>query len=280
MLNTTNTIKETYSEQNRENQYTKLYHYTSFDTFVRIWLSQQLKFGSVLGVNDLEEGRCDVQNFRIEQFPLILAYEDLRRSYKQISLMMDDDSQAGCMSPLMWGHYGDKSKGVCIEFNAEKLHIPDTCFAGKVMYQEHIEKKRDFDSSIQTIAQVREYIKQNKDDIFFTKLKCWEAENEYRIISNQDDFLNIKGAISTVYLTSCESMECIFAEELVSSAGVKVKFIHPHSNDRNNEFRLIASDIHPLREQYKTLKASSYVAKCRGFYEKHKDDENFPLILQ
>lgn len=99
MLNTTNTIKETYSEQNRENQYTKLYHYTSFDTFVRIWLSQQLKFGSVLGVNDLEEGRCDVQNFRIEQLPLILAYEDLRRSYKQISLMMDDDSQAGCMSP-------------------------------------------------------------------------------------------------------------------------------------------------------------------------------------
>lgn len=35
---------------------------------------------------------------------------------------MDYDSYTqGCMSPMMWGLYGDKGKGVCIEFDYIKL---------------------------------------------------------------------------------------------------------------------------------------------------------------
>ena len=30
-------------------KYQHLYHYTSFDTFVRIWCTQQLKLGSISG---------------------------------------------------------------------------------------------------------------------------------------------------------------------------------------------------------------------------------------
>lgn len=37
-------------------KYKKLYHFTSFDTFVRIWLSKKLKFGSMLEVNDIPKG--------------------------------------------------------------------------------------------------------------------------------------------------------------------------------------------------------------------------------
>lgn len=36
-------------------KYQHLYHYTSFDTFVRIWCTQQLKLGSISGVNDIQE---------------------------------------------------------------------------------------------------------------------------------------------------------------------------------------------------------------------------------
>ena len=32
-----------------KNRFKKLYHYTSFDSFVRIWCTQSLKFGEVMG---------------------------------------------------------------------------------------------------------------------------------------------------------------------------------------------------------------------------------------
>lgn len=37
-------------------KYKKFFHFTSFDTFVRIWLSKKLKFGSMLEVNDIPKG--------------------------------------------------------------------------------------------------------------------------------------------------------------------------------------------------------------------------------
>lgn len=33
----------------------KLYHYTSFETFVKIWLTKQLRFSAPEGVNDMME---------------------------------------------------------------------------------------------------------------------------------------------------------------------------------------------------------------------------------
>ena len=36
-------------------KFEKLYHYTSFDTFVKIWLSQKLRYGKVQNVNDIQE---------------------------------------------------------------------------------------------------------------------------------------------------------------------------------------------------------------------------------
>lgn len=38
-----------------KDRYKRLYHFTSFDTFVRIWLSGELLFGDVQKVNDLQE---------------------------------------------------------------------------------------------------------------------------------------------------------------------------------------------------------------------------------
>lgn len=255
----------------------KLYHYTSFDTFLRIWASKQLKFGSVKNVNDIEEGRTNFNRITPAQIPLCLAYKDIRSSYKQISLNMDYDNHIkGCMSPIMWAHYGDKRKGVCIEFDRDRLHIPSHCFAEKVTYKEHIKKYSIFPPDIETISDIKRYIIENKNDIFFTKLKCWEAENEFRIISDQDKFLNIDGAITTVYLTSCESDECKMTENLVKPYNIEVRYIHS----------LISKDIFELSDSDTTAHRESYIINHEGniyngaieFYNKHKNDENASLI--
>lgn len=257
----------------------KLYHYTSFDTFLRIWASKRLKFGSVKNVNDIEEGRCDcrlttVDNSRI---PLFFAFQDVRLSFKQISLTMDySDKVKGCMSPLMWAHYGDKRKGVCIELDYHKIRFPRHCFRGKIKYKKEIQKSLTLPNHIQSSKDIREYIKETRNDIFFTKLKCWEAENEYRIISDRYEYLNINGAITAIYLTSCKSEECIMTENLVMNEGIEVKYIHSHLGSRL--FNLCESSTSVYREYYKQNDAGKLYMRAREFYNKHKYDENASLI--
>ena len=256
----------------------KLYHYTSFDTFLRIWVSKRLKFASVKNVNDIEEGRCD---FTLpccgETFiPLCLAFEDVRASYKQISLTMDYDNTKGCMSPIMWAHYGDKRKGVCIELDYKRMNIPSNCFAEKVVYKESINKYREFPIGVETISGIRNYIIDNRKDIFFTKLKCWEAENEYRIISDSDDYLYINNAITGIYLTSCESDECKMIESMVKSNDIKVRYIH--SRSRKGVFELCDNDTSTYRQHYKIERNRDIYKATREFYEARKNNENASLI--
>lgn len=255
----------------------KLYHYTSFDTFLRIWASKRLKFGSVKNVNDIEEGRnsFNLSNYGPALIPLCHAYEDIRSSYKQISLNMDyDGGIKGYMSPIMWAHYGDKRKGVCIEFDYNKMNIPAHCFAEKVTYKDTIKKYYELPPGTETISDIKRYIIENRDNIFFTKLKCWEAENEFRIISNQDEFLEIDGAITAIYLTSCESDECIMAENLVKPYSIEVRYIH--SLYSKEVFELFDSDTETHRNLYNINR--NIIKGAREFYDKHKHDENASLI--
>ena len=97
-------------------KYQKLYHYTSFDTFIRIWLSKQLKFGEIDNVNDIIEVNHGWSTNNFDSIQIATRYHELRSAYKQISFTMDYDSfYKGCMSPMMWGIYGNKGRGVCIE---------------------------------------------------------------------------------------------------------------------------------------------------------------------
>lgn len=265
-------------------KFEKLYHYTSFDTFVKIWLSQKLRYGKVQNVNDIQESQVMSSVPTLNQMPIIWAYNDIRSSYKQISLTMDFDTyMKGCMSPMMWGHYGDKRKGVCIELDFNKLSIPTSAFAGPIKYREVLNKSTLLDKHIYTKRQIRAYIKKHKLDIFFTKQKCWSGENEYRIVSCDDEYLDISGAITAVYLTSCDSDECIFVENLVGDS-VPVKFLH-YITAVGNKAMPIVSDTRKERTFRKQAlintanKLNDLSDKSKKIYEQHKDDEDFVLGL-
>jgi hypothetical protein len=43
-----------------EEKYRKLYHYTSFNTFVKIWCTKKLKFGTLTDVNDILEMNFEI----------------------------------------------------------------------------------------------------------------------------------------------------------------------------------------------------------------------------
>lgn len=221
-------------------RYQKLYHFTSFETFVRIWTLKELKFGLISNVNDIQESAKELSIQNPTQLPVLCAYQDILSSYKQISFTMDTDTYLkGFMNTMMWGYYADKTKGVCIEFDYDKLQFPAQMITGVVKYMDFPPHITEIPKDIKTQKEIRKYILKNRKKLFFSKQKGWKGENEYKIVSDSYDYLNIDGAISCVYLTSCTSKECQMVEQLVNDS-VPVKFLYfnhdiPFASDTKTE---------------------------------------------
>ena len=267
-----------------EERYSRLYHYTSFDAFVKIWLSKTLRFSSIRSVNDvLERIVPQVSNF--DQMALLEAYVDIRPKFKQISLTMDYDSyMRGCMSPCMWGYYADKKKGVCIELDYHKLPFNEKMIKGPITYKKYIPNATHIPAYVSSVNQLLAFIKKNAKSEFLTKHISWKGENEYRIISRYDDYLDISDAISAVYLTSYNSDECLFVEKLVNDS-VPVKYLHYNSQPSTGYALPVMTDTKLVRKQQEDAINNPdnvlqlFSKQSHALYEKHKGDLNYSLII-
>ncbi len=266
-----------------EKRFEKLYHYTSFDTFVKIWCTKKLKFGITNDVNDILEARKSVDADLI-QLPLMFAYEDIKNSYKQISFTMDYDTYIkGCMSPLMWGIYGDKRKGVCIEFDFSKLNFPENCLMDVVDYLPNYYSRVCLPSHLKSINEIENFVKQNAKEIFFTKHDSWENENEFRLLSNNLDFLDINNAITAIYLTSHNSTECICVENLVQNECIvkSLKYIQSGSKNESIPFTYdskIEREIEENAQKSETNMLPKFQNQAFEHYNDLKHDKNASLI--
>ena len=229
----------------------RLYHYTSFDSFVKIWLSQRLLFSPLSKMNDVQEKsiRCASPSF--SSMPILVAFDEIRKKYKQISFTMDYDSYfRGCMSTVMWGHYADKSNGVCIEIDPSKLVIPEGTLHGPIHYKKALNHYTAIPKDVKAVSDIDKFIRRKAKQILFTKQSDWKEENEYRIVSPDLDFLDIKDAITAVYLTSFKSTECILTEQLVGDK-VPVKFLN-YIAALDNLSLPVLTDTKKIREQLET----------------------------
>lgn len=234
-------------------RYKRLYHFTSFDTFVKIWLTQKLRFSPTKNVNDILEARTSVALRNPQQQPLMYAFFDCKAKYKQISLTMDYDSYMyGCMAPMMWGYYADKRKGVCIQLDFEKLNLARPLLFGPVKYVKYLKHSVYLDPKIKSIQDLNKFIRKNKQTLFFTKDKSWAGENEYRILSENEDFLDITDAITCIYLTEFDSTECLLVEKLVADK-VPVKCIR-YNERRGNLAIPVLVDTKRIRTQFEEAK--------------------------
>ena len=197
-------------------KYKHLYHYTSFDSFVKIWLNQNLKFSPLSKVNDIQEAFFEAAVVNSDRVELAQKLVEERLSYKQISFTMDYDSYfKGCMSTMMWGTYADKSNGVCIELDYEKIHFPENVIKGIVNYEPILTLQHIVDDNIESEEEFQTFFREHQDEYFFFKQKDWAGENEYRVLAKGLDYLDIGGAIKAVYVTSFCSDVCLLVEKLV-----------------------------------------------------------------
>lgn len=121
-------IRETFKQTE------KLYHFTTFDTALKIIESNRLRFGRLSNMNDIHEADkimfIDANGQAINKFPseVLDALHDEVYKYRQISLTADDraDDKEGFDLHQMWGLYADKGEGVCLVFDRKEL-VKNSC---------------------------------------------------------------------------------------------------------------------------------------------------------
>lgn len=177
-----------------------LFHYTSFDSALKIISSNTLKFGLFENMNDIAEVKREYfTNIDIEEVELEM------KKYKSISFTWDDSNKRGYEIDSLWGYYAQKGNGVCLVFDKSMLL---NCLEEKSKaYHKSIEYLNNFSNSISlngdNSKEVSKYIAKYVDDLFFTKSLDWKHEHEYRFLlysSNEEETLFLRNSLLAIIL--------------------------------------------------------------------------------
>lgn len=193
----------------------KLYHFTSFDTALKIIESNRLKFGRLNNMNDIHENDklmfADANGQEIDVFPsdvLDALYDEIYK-YRQISFTADGakGDKDGFDLHQMWGLYADKGEGACLVFDKNELKkgFSKGMIYERVSYDETVESY--YVSFSNNPSEIAQEVKEHASSIFFHKRKEWEHEQESRLlkrcsISMREEYMCFGHALRFVILSS------------------------------------------------------------------------------
>ena len=206
----------------------KLYHYTKFDTAIKILESHSLRFGRLHNMNDIHENDklsyVDTTGTLINSFPsdVLDAIDCEMAKYRQISLTADDDKQEKLGFDLhqMWGLYADKGQGVCLVFDKDMLckQIDDAVLHKIVSYDTSVESFYIANSN--DSQSIQRNIQKLAEKLFFHKRKEWEHEQEYRLIKRCSNLEKVE------YVDYGEALKYIILNSVIENTeSVKLKNI-------------------------------------------------------
>ena len=230
----------------------KIYHYTKYDTFIdKILPNKQLKFGDFKETNDPSEfiRYCNIAELNVppkrrEQFKQSFFKEIF--TYKPLCFSMDSEKQEGWQLPCMWAHYGNNHKDICIELELERL--PKTNIKHDAIHYSDSFKLSSFENKSEDFDEktvIDDYIIENSKQLFFSKQRDWEIEQEYRFISKSEEFLDITNAITAVYMgvrNSWDSSRAIKLYERLEHESIELFFLEPKIE--NDEFRFNSTELY------------------------------------
>ena len=159
-----------------------VFHFTKFESALRIIATQSLKFGRFENMNDIAEVKRDVYGM----IPADTISKELS-NYQSISLTLDKSpSHRGFYIDPLWGHYAQGGNGVCFVFDKDKLSQKVIEQFGEKAKIAPIQYLSNFSNAIFTDGDSKEavekYIEDNIEDIFFTKSLDWKYEQELRVL--------------------------------------------------------------------------------------------------
>ena len=166
-----------------------LFHYTKFESALKIIASGYLKFGDFKNMNDIAEAYREVFGMADDS----IIYKVLA-DYQSICLTKDKPTRRGFSVDSLWGHYAQKGNGVCLVFDKKKLKEQLKNQFGRNAKIAKISYVSDHVGTVFTDGysegEVRQYVKGHVKQIFFTKSNDWKYENEIRIIKTKESDTN------------------------------------------------------------------------------------------
>ena len=207
-----------------------LFHYTTFDSFIKILETMTLRSSSLSRMNDLNEACLAFVDWSNEFLFYKKAEQYIKEECSVISFTKNYMSHGLCKEgsnhPAMWAHYADNSNGVCIVLNQEVLINNNRELLANYFYKlEDVKYSVDCapDNRItrRHYNSVSELISKEYRGLFFKKHRDWSYEKETRFfIESPRIYLNIKGAIKHIVLgrrvSSCDEKLKRIVEMMIS----------------------------------------------------------------
>ncbi len=215
-----------------------IYHYTKWSTALKYIIPEKkIKIGSYKKSNDPRETKSfgfGAINKKDENLSLQSelkekeGYSDIIRNGAKILCFCEDyyaESEwwDGYNLPRMWAQYGDKHKGVCLEFdkdsfineNSELLNSESTFFdsVNYTMRNEYLFINHPFMDELGKRKYFDQLRRQNHKYLFFQKNWDWHTESEFRILhfgnEKQDVYCSIRNSLKRIILGVDFKMEHI-----------------------------------------------------------------------
>lgn len=162
-----------------------VFHFTKFESALRIIATRSLKFGRFENMNDIAEVKRDVYGM----VPANIINDELSK-YQSISLTLDNSSHRGFKIDPLWGHYAQGGNGVCLVFDKDKLSQRVVEQFGKKATIAKIRYSSKHSNAVfakgDSQRTVDKHIRKNLKRIFFTKSQDWKYEQELRILIKED----------------------------------------------------------------------------------------------
>ena len=159
-----------------------LYHYTKFESALKIIASEHLLFSQIENLNDINEATGP--NILFSNKEDSEAVLEIIKDYGQISFTIDGKKK-GYDIPAMWGHYADRGKGVCVVLDREKILInieKAHYWKGEIKYV-GIENPAEYFYDKLKFHKPEDFIYYSKETLFFHKSADWSYEQEFRILN-------------------------------------------------------------------------------------------------
>lgn len=232
-----------------------LFQYRSINKFTILnLLNQELRLNSPKTFNDPYDGKLFIDDEQSKKLAInnIIKYlhidknnaeEFLRRSNEKSlidkgkEILWDtavEDSYVSCFSEeyksiLMWSHYSEYHRGICIKYNKKDLDSFSKISLKNVAYideRESITAEMIEEACEMNNEQVNEILNQS----IFTKSKCWEYEKEWRLVYFKDDKESIGDGFNVkspkpvaIYMgTNIKKEDRIFVENLCKERNIKL----------------------------------------------------------
>lgn len=203
----------------------------------------------------------ELDNF--EQQMVSYEYQIVNEIKNQLDLIMKSKGvlslSSNFNSPLMWSHYADEHRGVCLEYDMS------------TSVGEH-PKKIDYEASRGISAKlIADFIlhgsKKASDDIkfkyFFTKANDWKYECEWRSITDTSGCNPASFELSGVYFgMRCESSVIASLIKVLSTDTSKIKFYKMRSDNLTFELH---SDLLEPYEWISSIPRQSAILAFREF---------------